>query len=181
MEPYAVAKDLLIPLVSPSIAVLTLVVYARQERRKMRVQAELELDKTVQATERDLLSLREAYQLFGLQLKLGQPVEPERLQLIGETGERLMKRFNESPALYDRYFAQARPSIRTERLPLLLHELHVRLRQLPKAKASDSLILFGLYLLLYARAATDPDDEAYKILKLLHDNEPKLLGAWWTP
>ncbi|MFA9441431.1 hypothetical protein ACDA63_17520 [Uliginosibacterium sp. sgz301328] len=181
MSLYQISKDLLIPLVSPSIAVLTLVIYAKQERRKIAVQADVDLKKSVHALERDVLALREAYQLVGLKQAAGEVVEPERIKVIEETAERIFKRFSDTPAIYDRYFSHPKAQIRTDRIPLLLTEMQIRLRTLAASKSPDHVILFGLYLLLFARAPADGDDEERQIMQTIHDTNPQFYGAWWIP
>jgi len=181
MDVYTFSKDLVVPLVSPLIAVLTLVIYAKQERRKIAVQTDTDLKKAVHAVERDVLSLREAYQLVALKIAHGETVEPERVKVIEETSDRIFKRFSEVPAVYDQYFSKPKAKIRADRIPLLLTEMQIRLRLLSKATKPENILLFGLYLLLYARAPADSDAEELEIMQNIFKTNPSIYAAWWQP
>jgi hypothetical protein len=181
MDLYTFSKEILVPLVSPLIAVLTLVIYAKQERRKIAVQADVDLRKSVHALERDVLSLREAYQLVALKFTHGETVEPERIKVIEETADRIFKRFGEMPAVYDQYFSKPKAKIRSDRVPLLLTEMQIRLRLLSKATKPENIVLFGLYLLLYARAPADSDAEELEIMQRIFESNPTVYSAWWQP
>ncbi|SHI27220.1 hypothetical protein [Pollutimonas bauzanensis] len=181
MDLYIFGKEILVPLVSPLIAVLTLVTYAHRERRKMVVQADIELRKSVHALERDVLALREAYQLVALKMHHGETVEPERIKVIEEISDRIFKRFGEMPVVYDKYFSKPKAKIRSDRIPLLLTEMQIRLRLLPKATKVENIVLFGLYLLLYARAPAGSDAEELKITQNIFNSDPTVYSAWWQP
>lgn len=181
MDFYTISKELLIPLVSPLIAILTLIIYAKQERRKIAVQVDIDLKKAIHAVERDVLSLREAYQVVSLMAVRGETIEPERIAVINEITDRIFKKLSETPAIYDQYFSKVKAKIQTDRIPLLLTELQIRLRLLAKSPKKDNIILFGLYMLLYARTPSNSDTEEQKILQELYNSDPNVFAAWWRP
>ncbi len=181
MDLYMFGKEILVPLVSPLIAVLTLIIYAKQERRKIAVQTDTDLKKSVHAVERDVLFLREAYQLVGLMMARGEPVEPERIKVIEEASDRIFKHFNEAPAVYDQYFSRPKAKIRSDRIPLLLNEMHIHFRLLSKSTKPENILLFGLYLLLYARTPTNSDTEELEIMQGIFKSNPAIYSAWWQP
>lgn len=176
---YSASKDFIIPLASPTIAILTLITYAKQERRKMLVQSDLDIKRSVHAAERDLLLLRESYQLFSLKLKTNEPIEPERIELIKETAERLFGHFTKSPVMYEAFFSKNKINIRMDRMPLLLSEVQLWFRRLHLAQEPSPLVLFGLYLLIFARVDSGQDAEEIKILELLVSKNQELFSAWY--
>jgi hypothetical protein len=171
MPIYEATKDILVPLLSPLVAALAIIFAVKQERQKLRAQHEHTLQGQVRAAERELLTLREMCQHMALQLRQGEPLAPERVAVYEESCGRLFKVFHDSPAAYDEFFSKRRPKIKEARLPLLITELETRMRQLRLSKELDTLVLFGLYLLLYARAPIGADAEEANILGKIYKTD----------
>lgn len=180
MTPYEIIKDIIVPVSSPLIAALALITVVKQERYKIRAKQNFDLQRSVNAVEREVLLLREAYQLIGIQLKQGGTLESERIQTFEESSDRLFKVFHESPAVYDEYFAKNKSKLIKLRLPLLFSELQIKLRQVKTAKVIDPFILFALYLLLYARVSHGKDSEEIQILNNISATDPKFYSTWWA-
>lgn len=129
---YEFSKDILVPAISPLIAVLALALVVKQERAKLTAQRAHGLEASVKAAERELIMLREAYQLIGLHLVQNSPLEPERLASLEQSTDRLLKTFNEYPEAYEAFFSKRKRGLIMDKMPLLFSELQIKLRQVKK-------------------------------------------------
>ena len=178
---YEILKDIIVPALAPLVAVMALVFAARLERQKFLAQREHDLQISIDAAEREVLFLREAYQLIGLKLVCNEPVEPERIKCFEESVERFFNVIHGSPAIYEGYFSKNKKYIKTPRLPLLISELEIKLRQLTRTKKIDDFVLFALYLLIYARKNPGSDSEEIDILNKIYKTNQAMFEGWWNP
>lgn len=180
MHLYGMLKDIVIPLISPLVAAVAIILAVKQERKKLIEQHEHSLQLQIKAAERELLALRELYQRLGIQISQGVGLAAEQLAVYHESVNRFFKVFHDSPAAYEKFFDKRSTKIRKNRLPLLIAELEIHMRQLKTRTNADPFVLFGLYLFLYART-DDEGAEEMKILEGIYKKEPKLYGTWWVP
>lgn len=176
---YQILKDFLVPLISPLIAAVALGSFLYQERRKSEVRRKHDVDIAVRSIYRDLLYLREAYQLLRLKQRANEAIEPERRKLIIDTADRIFGQLLTNPEIFEKYFVKANTGLKSNRFPLFLTELQIRLARIAAPDADGEVILFGIYLLLYLY---DPDpikaNEHRAILQQISNTNPQLFGAF---
>ncbi|QCU74220.1 hypothetical protein [Pseudoalteromonas distincta] len=177
---YELIKDIFVPILSPTIAIVTLILVAVKERDKIRIQKEQELESQINSIERELFSIRETYELLGIKIKNKEEIEEQRVVIFRESFERFFSLINNSPFLYESYFSLNKKHINPDRLPLLLPELHARLCIFSQKQIIDKFILFSLYILLYARKKENEDLEEVKIINDIFKVSPELYSAWWN-
>lgn len=177
---YELIKDIFVPILSPTIAIVTLILVAVKERDKIRIQKEQELESQINSIERELFSIRETYELLGIKIKNKEEIEEQRVVIFRESFERFFSLINNSPFLYESYFSLNKKHINPDRLPLLLSELHARLCIFSQKQIIDKFILFSLYILLYARKKENEDLEEVKIINDIFKVSPELYSAWWN-
>jgi len=178
---YDIMKDIIVPVLSPLVAVLTLIFVAKQERKKIDSQRNHELQSAVNAAEREVFLMRESYEKIGLKIVSSEEVEPERIASFDESRERFFKQFHESPSLYEEYFSKNKPKLKLDRMTLLFAELEIKLKQVLTSTSIDNVILFALYILLYARKDEGDDQEEIDILNMIYESSPDFYKAWWEP
>ena len=176
---YELIKDIFVPILSPMIAIVTLILVAVKERDKIKIQKEQELESRINSLERELFSIRETYQLLGIKIQNNEEIEEQRNIIFRESFERFFSLINNSPFLYESYFSLKKKHIKPERLPLLLSELHARLCIFSQKPKIDHFILFSLYVLLYARKKEREDLEEIKIINDIFKVSPELYSSWW--
>jgi hypothetical protein len=175
-----IIKDVLIPVLSPFVAVLTLALFVRQERRKLTIQRETELDIAARSIYRDLRLLRDEYQLLGLMIGKGESVEAERISTIQNTSQRIFKYLLEDPAVFEVYFLKPKARVKRTKLPLLLGELQIKLTTSTTSLKIDTFVLFGVYLLLYIYDKNPKSSlETQQILDQIAETSPEFYGAFW--
>lgn len=66
----SILKDVIILLLAPLIAVLTLILFIWQERKKLELKRQEEINQIAKSIYRDLLYLREQWQLLGFETRV---------------------------------------------------------------------------------------------------------------
>lgn len=117
-------KDIIIPLLTLLLAIIVFFSFVWQERKKLRLKTEEDIDTVSRSIYRDLLYLLEQWQLFGLEKKDNQ-VNPNRIILIREIYSRVKKNLFEKPEIFENYFRDIRIKTSDNKIFLLLGELEI--------------------------------------------------------
>ena len=143
-----ILKDVIIPLLSPLIAVLTLILFVWHERKKLELKSKEEVNQIAKSIYRDLLYLREQWELFGLE-KITQKEESkeERIELLRKIFERIRKNIFEKPEIWETYFSDIKTKVKDNKIFLLLGEMEIDFAR--KDFQYNDFILYAIYKLLY--------------------------------
>lgn len=96
-------KDVIIPLLTLLLGIIIFFSFIWQERKKLRLKTEENIDLISRSIYRDLLYLQEQWQLFGLE-KIQNQVNPNRVLLIREIFSRIKRNLFERPEIFENYF-----------------------------------------------------------------------------
>ena len=142
-----ILKDVIIPILSPLIAVLTLILFVRHERKKLELKRKEEINQIAKSIYRDLLYLREQWQLFGLGIitKKAESKE-ERIELLRKIFERIRKNIFEKPEIWETYFSNIKTRVKDNKIFLLLGEMEINFAR--KDLQYNDFILYAIYKLL---------------------------------
>jgi hypothetical protein len=174
---YGYSKDIIVPVVSPLVAALTVLSALWAERRsRARIRQE-ELDAAATSLYRDVAYARELYQLLGLAIEMGEAVPPARLTEIQGALDRVYTVLFSQPRVYEHYFG--RKESMEKRLLLLLGDLRVRYQSLAPGQSFDQVILFDLYVLL-SLYETDAAllEEHERTLDIIEESNPQLYAPF---
>ena len=143
---YELSKDIIIPILSPVLTALTILLFVWQEKKKADLQAKANLKFGADSILNDLMFFREAYQLFGLMVLHNEPITDERIKHLKDTFEKIQENLTRNPDLYTEYLTDDSGK---NNLTLLLIELQVKINSLTKVSTIDNFILFGVYNFIY--------------------------------
>ena len=176
---YAFVKDFVIPLVSPTLAAITLMLFVRNERKKLDIAAERKLADSAGAAYRDLSYFHAQYQVHALGLTQNVPADPKRIEVLQRTSKRIFDAFLGDPALYQRYFEGVTDPSWKNTIPYLLSEFEIHLASIDQRKSPDEFILFSVYYLLYLY---EPDEakaaEHLEIVNAIAARKPDFYGKF---
>ena len=146
---YEILKDIIIPFLSPMLAVLTLLLFLWQEKKKASLQAKYQLNSGVNSVLRDAILFREAYELFGLSMHPTNSVTTQHIQQLQELYLKLHNSLTLNPDVFHTYFKTGYSTASKNNLPLLMVELQRKIASLTTNSSIDNFILFGSYTFLY--------------------------------
>jgi hypothetical protein len=173
---YELAKDIIIPILSPVLTALTILLFVWQEKKKANLQTKANLKFGADSVLRDLMFFREAYQLFGLMVVQKEPVTDERIKHLKDTFNKIQENLTHNPDLFNEYLADYSGK---NNLTLLLIELQVKINSLTKTSNIDNFILFGVYNFLFV-FSNNPSQiaETKKILESIRQTNPDLYDSF---
>lgn len=186
MDYYDIAKDILVPLVAPTVAASALIFTFYLDRRRIRTRQKNEIENSARAIYRDALFLREHYRLIMLALLFNEKVAPERYTVAEAAFERIFKSLYGNPSVYDQYFKGVHLKIKEgeinlEKLPLMLSEFEVRGKTIRQDNKADPFFMFGNALLIYAGTEDkDVREESAEILSVISEKKPELFERFWS-
>jgi hypothetical protein len=122
-----------------------------------------------------LETLREAYQLFGLEVVQGEVSEERRKRMpdyltavITDVRGRIASRF------------KPRAPVNPDKLVLLVNELEVRLPDSVHKNKIDNFVLFSIYVLLYLFDSEESQlPETKTIIEAIYQTNPELYRGFW--
>jgi hypothetical protein len=173
-----VLKDVIVPLVSPFVAAATAVaawvLFDRQEKGKIEIKRKADFEDMLLSIRRDARRLGQMYEVFALMLKLNEPIERARIDVLTEIAKRVRKELLNDPRIFNQYFLNAGPRMRKSG-PLLVDELQVRLLSSLAARKFDLFVLFGVDWLMYVHGA-DLDEmiDLWGAMEQIRNTNPKL-------
>ena len=143
-----ILKDVIIPLLSPLIAVLTLILFVWHERKKLELKSKEEVNQIAKSIYRDLLYLRDQWELFGAEIRLTEKPErkEERIELLRNIFERIRKNIFEKPEIWEIYFSDIKTKVKDNKIFLLLGEMEIDFAR--KNLQFNDFILYAIYKLL---------------------------------
>jgi len=149
---YEILKDIVVPLGAPLVAIITLLLFVSNERKKYLIEAEYKVHARAGAIKRDLEIMLETYKAHvGYQEASGK-IDSKRVKMIEETSDRLFQQIYQDSLVYDMY-------LKYEGIPLLLSELEVRLRD-PCEEAKNDPFLYFSFLRLLSLLEDDKEKKA---------------------
>jgi len=169
---YDISKDVIIPILSPLLAVLTLMLFLWQQKKIASLQSKYQLDSGANSVLRDAILFREAYQLFGLSIKQTNSITTQHVQQLQELYLKLHNSLTQNPDVFHEYLKKGYSSSKNN-LPLLMVELQRKIASLTTNSHIDNFILFSSYTFLYL-FETDNDliIENKNIRKTIRDTKP---------
>jgi hypothetical protein len=174
-----ILKDIVIPLASPLIAVVTLLLFLRQELAKVKIQREFKFDSLVKSIYIDLQYLRDMYQMYGLELKTNHAPSPGREDEIIAIAKRIYRKFFEEPGNFFQYFSMVEYNTPDNNLFLLLGEFKIRIDTLKGKNKFDDFILFSIYTLLYLYEEDgNLSEEHLKVINTIRESNSKLYSGF---
>ncbi len=138
-------KDVIVPLLTILLAVIVFFRFAWQERKKLRLKTEEDIDAVSRSVYRDLLYLREQWQLFGIE-SIQNKNNPDRQSLIREIFGRIKKNLYERPEIFENYFREIEIKTSDNKIFLLLGELECDF--INSQLHYNNFILYAIYKLL---------------------------------
>ena len=143
-----ILKDAIIPLLSPLIAVVTLILFVRHERKKLELKRKEEVNQIAKSIYRDLLYLREQWQLFGLETReKKEDYKEERIDLLRDIFKRIRKNIFDKPEIWEIYFTNIKTRVDDNKIFLLLGEMEIDFAR--KNLEFNKFIFYAIYKLLY--------------------------------
>jgi hypothetical protein len=144
---HGIAKDFVVPAVSPLVAALAIVAAIWKDRQARLDTRQDELARAATALFRDVALARQMYEILGLQLAQSESVESARWPETQAALDRVYAVLLGQPVVYD-YYARALDKEQRSQLVILLSELRVRYKSFTPRDGIDHFILFGIYSLL---------------------------------
>lgn len=142
-----ILKDFIIPILSPLIAVVTFILFVRHERKKLELEKKEEINQIAKSIYRDLLYLREQWQLFGVEVQRGEiEFKEERIELLRKIFERIRKNIFEKPEMWEIYFSNIETKVKDNKIFLLLGEMESGFAK--NDIQFNEFILYAIYKLL---------------------------------
>lgn len=186
MNIYDFAKEILVPLLAPTVAASSLIITFRLDRRRIRREHENQIENAARAIYRDALSLRHQYAKLVMSWHDRKEIAPERYDLIESTGERIIKNLYDNPFVYERYFQgfqfkvpQDKPN--KEGILSLLGEMEIGLKSMRRVKEPNNIFIFGYELLIYAGANNkETRDKAERYLLGFIKDNPEYLRSLFS-
>ena len=174
---------MVVPLVSPFVAVLTSnviawVLFNRQEKGKIEFKRKAEFADVLDSIRRDVRRLGRAYEVFGLKLVFKEPIEQARIDVLTGIAQKVHKELLNDPRIFNQYLLEAGPVMRKNG-PLLLDELQVRLLTSLTARKFDAFVLFGVHWLTYVHGVAPSESaELWGAMQKIRDTDPQLYDAF---
>ncbi len=164
--------SVLVPIASPLVAAIAIVVAIRTEAHKMRLQRLNEHRQRINSIFTDFLYARDLFTILTYQAQLGGTNAAHVAELQVTAGRALDKIFSDPEVgLYD----QVQFTGDHNNIFRLLAELRIRIAGLEPGGKLDLLIYFGLTTLLYLYDSDQPRrDGLYAELEKARDTNPKL-------
>ena len=139
---YEIVKDIIIPLVAPSIAVFGLILFGRNERKRIQIAYDHKIAAKAEAIKRDLEILLQTYITHVAYISNNGTADQKRISVISETADRVLKEIQADSLVYVKY-------LKSKNTPLLLSELEVRLKDDSQESKNDTFLHFAFAKLLY--------------------------------
>ncbi len=186
MDFYDLAKDILVPLLAPTVAAFSLIGAFYFDRRRARIARETEIENAAGAIYRDAIFLKNQYNAIMAAWYYDKKIEPERCTVAEATSKRIFKNLYVSPYVYKKYFMGfhleiQENTINYEKLPHVLSELEIRIKNIKKTNKSDLLLMFCVELLIYAGAECKKNrDNSTNELREISKKEPEIFRRLWS-
>ncbi len=170
---YDILKDVVIPILSPMLAVITFLLFFWQEKKKASLQSKYQLDSGANSVLRDVILFREAYQLFSLSIQPTNNITNQHVLQLKELYSKLHNSITQNPDVFHVYIKKGYSDASKNNLPLLMIELQRKIASLTTSSKIDNFILFGTYTFLYLfESENELIFENKKIRKQIRDTDP---------
>lgn len=177
---YPLIKEIVIPLISPLVAVLTFILFAKRERGKLEMQRKSELRKISQVIRLESDAVREAYQLFGIERKMGQEPTTGQVDIIKEGFPRLLKSIKDHPDLLSEKLSQQHNVIES-RIFLLFSKAEADVKDLKKDSQISEIVLFSLYVIIFLFSNQGARKESREVIDAIALTDFQFFQTFWRP
>lgn len=163
-----------VPLASPLIAAIAIVIAIRAEARKMRLQRVKEHRQRIDSIFTDCLYARDLLTIMAYQFAEGR-MDPAHIAELQVTVERALEKIFSDPEAGYRLYDQVQFMGEHNNIFRLLAELRIRVSGLKPGSVLDHVIYFGLTTLLFLYDSDQPRrEDLYAELEKLKKAKPEL-------
>lgn len=171
---FELLTEILVPVASPLVAAIAIVIAVRAEGRKIRLEHSTQRRQRMESIFTDALYARDLFTILTYQSQLGQ-MEHAHVAEFQLTIDRVFDKIFSDPEIGRRFYEDVAFECQHNNIFRLLAELRIRTAKMDPNRSLDLLMYFGVTTLLYLY---DSDErrrhEVYKELEKVRDAEPAL-------